>query len=54
VIINNGADVYCNKDETRLEGPWSFGVRPARKNKHGDTARRNRELMEMGAEEAVK
>ncbi len=53
VKINNGADTYCNKDETRIEGPWTFGVKPARKNVKGDTARRNRELLEKGAEQAV-
>lgn len=54
VKINNGADEYCNKEDTRVEGPWSFGVRPARRNKKGDLKRRNAELLEMGAEEAVK
>lgn len=53
VVINNGADAYCNKEDTRLEGPWSFGIRPARANKKGDTARRNKELIAMGAEKAV-
>lgn len=53
VRINNGADDYCNKEETRVEGPWSFGVRPARLNKKGDKARRNKELIEMGPEKAV-
>lgn len=51
--VNNGADDYCNKEETRLEGPWSFGVKPARLNKKGDLARRNQELLEMGPEKAV-
>jgi len=53
VKYNNGADEYCNKDEGRLDGPHTFGVRPARKNKVGDTKRRNHELLELGAEEAV-
>ena len=53
VKVNNGADDYCNKEETRLEGPWSFGVKPARLNKKGDLARRNMELIEMGPEKAV-
>jgi len=53
VKVNNGADDYCNKDEGRLDGPWSFGVKPARLNKKGDLARRNKELIEMGAEKAV-
>jgi len=41
VKFNNGADEYCNKEETRLEGPWTFGIRPARRNLKGDTARWN-------------
>jgi len=53
IKVNNGADDYCNKEETRIEGPWSFGVKPARLNKKGDLARRNMELIEMGAEKAV-
>jgi len=53
VKVNNGADEYCNKEDTRIEGPWSFGVRPARRNKKGDVKRRNEELLEMGPEKAV-
>lgn len=53
VRVNNGADDYCNKEETRLEGPWSFGVKPARLNKKGDKARKNKDLLEMGPEKAV-
>ena len=53
VKFNNGADDYCNKEDTRVEGPWSFGIRPARRNKKGDLKRRNAELLEMGAEQAV-
>lgn len=34
-------------------GPWSFGVRPARRNKKGDLARRNAEIMEEGAVAAM-
>lgn len=54
VRVNNGADDYCNKEDTRIEGPWSFGIKPARLNKKGDKARRNADLLEMGPEEAVK
>lgn len=28
VKINNGAHTYCMKEETRLEGPWEYGVKP--------------------------
>jgi hypothetical protein len=53
VKVNNGADDYCNKEETRVEGPWSFGVKPARLNKKGDKAGKTRALLEMGAEAAL-
>lgn len=51
---DNGAPEYCNKEDTRVEGPWTFGVKPARKDKKGDTKRFNEELVQLGAEEAVK
>ncbi len=47
VIKDNGAEIYCNKEDTRIDGPWSFGVRPARRNKEGDVARRNKELLAL-------
>ena len=53
VKVNNGADDYCNKEDTRLEGPWEFGLKPARKNVKGDTRRRNEQLLEMGTAKAV-
>lgn len=53
VKYNNGADEYCNKEDTRLEGPFSFGVRPAQRNKKGDVKRRNAELLEIGVTKAV-
>jgi len=53
VKFNNGADEYCNKEETRVEGPWTFGIRPARKNLKGDTKRRNEQLLEIGTVAAV-
>jgi len=28
VKINNGAHTYCMKEETRLDGPWEFGIKP--------------------------
>jgi hypothetical protein len=54
VKINNGADEYCNKEDTRQEGPWTFGVRPARLNKKGDLARRNKDIEDMGAVAAMR
>lgn len=53
VKVNNGADDYCNKEDTRVDGPWSEGVRPARHNSKGDKARRTRELLAMGPEQAL-
>lgn len=31
VIINNGADDYCMKEDTRVEGPYEFGTKPKNK-----------------------
>lgn len=42
-----------NKEETRIDGPWTFGIRPAKRNLKGDLARRNAEIIEYGAEKAV-
>lgn len=53
VTNNNGADRYCTKEETRLEGPFTFGIKPARRNVKGDLARRNADIIEYGAEKAV-
>lgn len=36
VKINNGADNYCMKEDTRLEGPFSFGIRPVKRNDKTD------------------
>lgn len=54
VRFNNGADEYTNKEDTRVAGPWTFGIRPPRNNKKGDIKRHNEQLLEMGAVEAVK
>ena len=32
VKINNGAHDYCMKEDTRLDGPWEFGLRPVQRN----------------------
>jgi len=50
---DNGCTEYCNKEETRLEGPWTSGVRPARVDKKGDRARQNMELVAMGTTKAL-
>ena len=36
VLVNNGADKYCMKEETRVEGPIEFGVKPVQVNKKVD------------------
>ncbi|AXH74450.1 MAG: helicase [Circoviridae sp.] len=41
---------YCQKEETRVDGPWMFGDPPApRLNKKGDRAAFNRALLDKGA-----
>ncbi len=44
---------YCTKEESRVEGPWTKGVPPAKLNRKGDKAARNKLLIEMGAAKAV-
>jgi len=53
VKLNNGVEEYCNKEKGRLEGPFDFGIKPARRNLKGDVARRNKDLMAMGTAKAV-
>lgn len=36
VRVNNGADKYCMKEDTRLEGPYEFGVKPVERNSKTD------------------
>lgn len=36
VKVNNGADKYCMKEDTRLEGPWTFGIKPVERNSKAD------------------
>lgn len=50
---DNGASDYCLKEETRVEGPWEFGLKPARKNVKGETKERNRQILELGVEKCV-
>lgn len=44
---------YCGKEDTRREGPKEHGVPPAAKNVKGDTAERNKMIIEMGLVAAV-
>lgn len=39
VRVNNGADDYCLKEDTRVEGPWEFGKKPAKRNSKTDWER---------------
>lgn len=32
VRVNNGADTYCMKTDTRVDGPWQFGEKPKKRN----------------------
>lgn len=36
VIVDNGADKYCMKEDTRVEGPWEYGTKPLRRNNKSD------------------
>lgn len=36
VRVNNGADLYCMKEDTRLEGPFEYGTRPVKHNDKKD------------------
>jgi len=38
VKVNNGADTYCMKEDTRLEGPFEFGIRPVKRSSKTDWA----------------
>lgn len=33
---DNGAGFYCLKEETRLDGPWEFGIKPMKRNDKTD------------------
>jgi len=34
--VDNGAAAYCMKEDTRLEGPWEFGIKPVKRNSKED------------------
>lgn len=34
--VDNGVDHYSMKEETRIEGPWEFGVKPVKRNSKTD------------------
>lgn len=41
------------KEDTRIEGPWEFGIKPAKRNVTGDVAERNKRILEIGVEKCV-
>jgi len=44
---------YCSKEDTRVEGPVTYGVPPAQRNVKGDLKIRNAELIAKGPAKAV-
>lgn len=44
---------YCGKQDTRVEGPLEHGLPPASKAVKGDTAARNKLILEYGVMKAV-
>lgn len=50
---DNGASSYAIKEETRVEGPWEFGIKPARRDVKGDVAERNKKILELGVERCI-
>jgi len=55
VGVDNGAADYCQKEETRLEGPYQFGEKPLHQNVKGECkearAEKNKLLMEKDLDE---
>jgi hypothetical protein len=39
VRVNNGAHDYCMKEDTRVAGPWEFGIKPVQRNNKVDWER---------------
>lgn len=44
---------YCGKEDTRIEGPITHGIPPARLNVAGDKKAFNLKVLEIGPEQAV-
>lgn len=36
VVVDNGAAKYCMKEDTRVEGPWTYGTKPLQRNSKQD------------------
>ena len=46
---DNGASSYCLKEDTRIEGPWEFGEKPAQMNtKEGNAKHKEKNLALIG------
>jgi hypothetical protein len=41
------------KEDTRVDGPWEFGLKPARCNVKGEKALKNKTILELGVEKCV-
>ena len=39
VRVDNGAGEYCMKEDTRVEGPWEFGIKKVKRNNKKDWER---------------
>jgi Putative viral replication protein. len=50
---DNGASAYAMKEDTRVEGPWEFGLKPAKRNVKGDVAEQNKKILEIGVEKCI-
>lgn len=36
VVVERGADKYCMKEKSKVDGPWEFGVKPVRRDSATD------------------
>ena len=36
VKVDNGASVYCLKEDSRVEGPWEYGIKPVQPSRKTD------------------
>lgn len=50
---DNGVAEYCNKEETRVEGPWEFGEKPYRRNDKMSVQEMNKKILELGIKRSV-
>ena len=50
---DNGVFDYCQKTETRVAGPFEFGIKPVRVNNKLDLKERNEKIISLGAKASV-